>query len=314
MTEPTPPPARHRAPRAVIAAVAVLLLAAWAGSAGLVGAARAVGRWAAGMGALEWRDSGGAWRTIGPADAARRLWGPVDAFLAPAWTEVQPGLDLADVSVRRAPNPHVVGVVVVRVDPDRWRFRVWGRPDWSAASVDTLAREAGMSLAVNAAYFAEDGPLGLVVSDGVRRQRQAKNRAAHFLVPRGTRPRVVNEKRVPLPELEQGFQGFPAIMSSGRTFSYMRAGGRGFDVWRVDRRTAGCVDREGRVVLLVTDTLTNGLSLEELATLLGGLGCVDAMAFDGGGSTGLSVRVEGHERVVANLEPVPLIVGITWRE
>lgn len=297
----------------MILAVFLLMAGGWAASAAFVGVTRAVGRWAAGLGALEWRDAAGDWHPVDTAAASRRLWGPMDAFLAPGWRAAAPGLDVADVELRRSPDPRAIPIYVARIDPARWRLRVWGRADWAPGSVDALAREAGLVLAVNAAYFAEDGPLGLVVSDGVRRQRQARNRAAHFLVPKTGRPRVVNEKRTPLPELDQGFQGFPSVMTAGRTFAYMRVGGRGFDVWKVDRRTAGCIDRDGAVLLLVTDTLTNGLSFDELATVLGGLGCVDAMAFDGGGSTGLTLRLDGETRSIPNLEPVPLVVGISPR-
>lgn len=294
-------------------AAAILGLLGWVCAGRLEPVVRSVGKWAAGVGTLEWRTPEGAWRTVDPADAARRLWGPVDAFLAVAWTTPAPGLEIGTVPVRRPPNPHQVDLVVARVDPARWRFRVWGRDDWRPGRVDELAADAGLALAVNASFFADDGPIGLVVSDGVRRQRQARNRAAHFLVGRDGAPRVVNQKGAALAGVTQGFQGFPSIMSAGRTFSYMRAGGRGFDVWTVDRRTAACVDREGRVVLLATDTVTNGLSLDELATVLGGLGCVDAMGFDGGGSTAMSVRVGDVRRTVVGLEDVPVVVGIEAR-
>ncbi|MFZ5476171.1 MAG: phosphodiester glycosidase family protein [Myxococcota bacterium] len=298
--------------RAAILAATGSLAALWAARETLVDAARAVGQTLAGVGELEWRPPGGDWLPIEPGDAARRHWGVVDAFLAPGWRRLAPGLETADLELRRSPNPQHVDVFLARVDPRGWRFRVWGRPDWAPGDVGELADEAGLALAVNASYFAEDGPIGLVVEDGRLRKKQARNRAAHFLVPTGDRPRVVNEKRTPLPPLDAGFQGFPSIMTAGRTFSYMRVGGRGFDVWKVDRRSAACVDREGRVVLLVTDTVTNGLSFDELATVFGGLGCWDAMAFDGGSSTGMALRV-GEPRDIGNLEPVPVILGVEAR-
>lgn len=315
-TTSVPPPvrpSRKRLVRLAAVAAAILGLLGWVCTGSLERAVRGVGKWAAGVGAMEWRSPHGTWTAVAPADAARRLWGPVDAFLAVDWATLAPGLELGVVPIRRPPNPHAVDVVVARVAPAEWRFRVWGRDDWRAGAVDELAAEAGLALAVNASYFAEDGPIGLVVSDGVRRQRQARSRAAHFLVGRDGAPRIVNQKGASLSGVTQGFQGFPSIMSNGRTFSYMRAGGRGFDVWKVDRRTAACVDREGRVLLLATDTVTNGLSLEELATVLGGLGCVDAMGFDGGGSTGMAIRVGDAARGFGNLEAVPVVLGIEAR-
>lgn len=315
-TSPIPPPpsgsSRLRPARWLVPVLLVAGLVFVATSELVRDGARWLGQQVAGVGELEWRAADG-WVPIAPDAARRRVWAPSDAFLAPTWTEAAPGLDVADLALRRPPNPLEVGVLLARVDPARWRFRVWGRPDFAPGGVGELAEAAGLALAVNASYFSDDGPLGLVVSDGAARGRQGKNRAAHFLVPVGGAPRIVNEKRAPLPKLEQGFQGFPAIMSGGRTFSYMRYGGRGFDVWEVDRRSAGCLLADGRVLLLVTDTVTNGLSLDELATVLGGLGCVDAMGFDGGSSTGLALRVGAVEREVANLEAVPVVVGVERR-
>jgi hypothetical protein len=272
---------------------------------------RAARRWAAGTGALEWRSSAG-WQPITRDQAQRREWAPEHAFLAVGWSPTAPGLEVAELALRRPPNPLELTVVLARVDPVRWRFRVWGRASFAPGAVSELAMEAGLTLAINASYFAAEGPLGLVVSDGVARGRQGRNRAAHFVVPRGGAPRVINEKQAVLPPLEQGFQGFPAVMTEGRTYAYMRHGGRGFDVDAVERRSAGCILRDGRVLLLATDTLTSGLSLDELATVLGGLGCDDAMAFDGGSSTGLW-STAGDGRQIPNLKPVPVILGIEPR-
>ncbi|HNH48161.1 MAG TPA: phosphodiester glycosidase family protein, partial [Myxococcota bacterium] len=55
---------------------------------------------------------------------------------------------------------------------------------------------------------------------------------------------------------------------------------------------------------------TNGLALAELATVLGGLGCVDAMGLDGGTSTGLFVHTSTRMESVPNLKPVPVIIGL----
>ncbi len=280
---------------------------------------RGAGRTLASVGPLEWQDRDGAWHTVPPPLASRRTWGDTDAFLRDpagptlAWTPRADGLASTDLVLRRTPNPVPVTLLVLRVDPAAWTFRVWGRADWSRASVSLLATEAEVPVAVNAAYFTEDGPLGLVVSDGVRRSAPARHRAAHFLVRNGA-PVVVNARRAALDGASQGFQGFPSIMTAGRVYAYIRDGGRGFDVRGVNRRSAACTTRSGHVVLLVTDTLTNGLSFSELATVLGGLGCRDAMAFDGGSSTAFVATLPGWRRDVQGLEPVPVILGLRPRQ
>jgi hypothetical protein len=275
---------------------------------------RVAGQLLARAGDPMWIAPGVGLRVISREDASRLHWGAADAFLDPAWAEVAGGLALGNLRIVHGADPRPVDVVALRIDPARWRPTIYGRADWSRADVASLAAEAGAPIAVNASYFSEDGPIGLVVSGGVRRNRQASRRAAHFLVDATGRPSIVNARRAALDGVVDGFQGFPSVMTSRRTFAYMRVGGRGFDIWKVERRTAACIDGRGMLLLLVTDSLTSGLSLDELATVTGGLGCVDAMGFDGGSSTGLHVAVGETVREVPNLEPVPVILGLVPRD
>ncbi len=262
--------------------------------------------WVNRLGTLQWR-SGADWREVSGVEESRRVWTQTSAFLTPEWREVAAGLSAAELDVRRWPNPVTVPIKLLRLAPG-WRFRVIHRPDFAPADVETLATEAGVPLAINASFFSEAGPVGLVVSDGERRHQQARRWAAHFVVDRpGGRPRIVNQKRAPLADVDQAFQAFPAIMSQGRTYDYLRVGGRGFDVRAVDRRSAACVTWEGDTVLLVTDSLTNGLAFFELATVLGGLGCRDAMGFDGGSSSSLYVELPELSWRVSGLD---IVVGL----
>lgn len=76
-------------------------------------------------------------------------------------------------------------------------------------------------------------------------------------------------------------------------------------------RTAIGIDKDGKLIILVVDGrkpyYSTGLTLTELAYTMIGLGAVDAMNLDGGGSTAMAVRgklvnrpSDGFERSVAN--------------
>lgn len=315
MTDPAPNPAPAR--RLWVGGVLVLLgllLALAATGETLAVTAVGLGRRVASGGVLHWSDGVSPWEKVPLTVELRRLWGPSDHFLTPRWEQVAAGLATAELQFLRPPDPRAVKLVVLDVEPTLWRLRVWGRDDWSRDDVATLADEAGLVWAVNGPYFAEDGPLGLVVSDGVVRNRQGTRRSAHFLVDGpGRRPRIVNERRAAVADIDQGFQGFPAMMTAGRTFGYLRTGGRGFSVSEVDRRTAACTDTRGHLLVMATDTWTSGLSLSELATVMGGLGCVDGMAFDGGASTSLWLDVPGARRHIDGFDTVPVILGASPR-
>lgn len=294
----------------LIAASVLLALGAlgWWQQDRLIGEFRILGR----RGALAW-EMNGQWRSVESEDRRRRSWGPHDAFLLDglAFDVLEPGLELATLRYRRDPNPAVHDLLVVRVDPEDWDFRVFGDEDFSRRGI--LEHAGAANVAVNASFFAEEGPVGLVLQDGGVRVPQGSARAAHFLVDPLYGPRVDNRKGASLEGVEHGVQGFPAIMSGGETFSYMRVGGRGFPVHELSRRTAVCVDWDGQVVFAVTDTPLNGLTLNELATVMGGLGCEDAMGLDGGSSTALYVRAGDRSATVDARDGVPVVVLVEPR-
>src|SRR5687768_11235197 len=119
----TPSPAPRRRWWWVLPPVALAVAALFAVRADLLDLLGEAGHVLAGVGDLEWWDGDG-WVAVTPADARRRQWGPTDEFLTADYHPIAPGLDIADLAVRRSPNPQVVDVVVARVEPARWRFRV----------------------------------------------------------------------------------------------------------------------------------------------------------------------------------------------
>lgn len=319
-TDPVPAPPPPGIGRAVLVALLLMIAGAltyagWAERLRLLELLHRTGQRLAGMGELGWEDAAGAWHTVAPADAARRTWSAETAFLAPQWEAITPGLELAEIPFARPPHPQTVTLLLARVDPSRFRLRVVGYPDWAEHPVSAFADHWGFLLAINASYFSTDeGPIGLVVQDGTVRHRQATRKAAHFVVDSaGGAARIVNQKHARVGTPYSAFQGFPSIIADGTLFDYMQGGGRGFDVFEVDRRSAACVMRDGRLVLMATDTLTNGLMLSELGTIMGGLGCVDGMAFDGGSSTAFELRVGAHRRSIAGLKPVQVVLGLSKR-
>jgi hypothetical protein len=260
-------------------------------------------------GELQWQRQDD-WVDVTLEQEKRRSWPKGTAFLDVGWQQLLPGLELAELWLRRPPNLIAFRLLLVRADPAFWRPSVAFEENFAGSAVSVMAGEGAFPVAINASYFSEDGPVGLVVQRGIRWRSASRRWAAHFFVSPEGSPRVVNKKNADLTGVWEGVQGFPAIMSGGTTYPYLRYGGRGFDVGVVDRRSALCIDRGGKLLLLATDTLTNGLALTELATLLGGLGCVDAMGLDGGTSTGLFVHTSTRMESVPNLRPVPVIIGL----
>lgn len=306
---PSPPPSASRWGWLIFAGftcilAAILLL----GFAGLP-LGRKLLQEVAGHGQLQWQGPEG-WVTVSSAQDQRRIWNEGSAFLIVDWRLLREGLAFAELPLRRAPNPSGIPLYLLKVDPEKWSLALGMRPGWTKGSVDGMAEEDQFVAAINASYFSEDGPVGLVVSEGELLHPQTRRWAAHLLIPPRGAPRIVNQKKASWSGARYAIQAFPAIMAAGHTFPYMRYGGRGFDVRQVDRRSALCLTWDNQLLLLATDTVINGLSFVELATMMGGLGCRDAMGLDGGTSTGFYLSVDGFERSIGNLKPVPVVLGV----
>lgn len=262
-------------------------------------------------GELSYLTHDGQWREISGSDAQRKSWGEGDAFLQLSWEPLGEALWYGRIFLKRDPNPQQVELALVRLDPEKWTLSLAYLPEFAPSLVADIASTQKMTVAINASFFSEAGPIGLVIDKGQQLRSESRKWAAHLLVSRDGVPQIVNEKNSGARGAWVAIQGFPAIMSNGQTYAYMRIGGRGFDVRAIERRSSICMTRDKQVILLATDSLTNGLSLSELATLLGGLGCQDAMGLDGGTSTGMVIDTPTLHKVIPNLKPVPVVLGVT---
>ena len=128
-------------------------------------------------------------------------------------------------------------------------------------------------------------------------------------VARGTRARL-SIQPIGWAGVVTALGGGPRLVKDGQI--YVTSEGFRSDVLSgTGPRTAFGVDKAGRYIILVADGrqgfYSTGLTLQELAATMQKLGAVDAMNFDGGGSTALVVKgkvinrpSDGFERRVAN--------------
>ncbi len=113
-----------------------------------------------------------------------------------------------------------------------------------------------------------------------------------------------------------GIGGGPALVKNGQvniTYNQEVMWGSGVGLDNRDPRTAVGYTSNKHVIILVADgrqTISEGLSLPELAQVFVNLGCVEAMNLDGGGSTQMAL---GNQFVNSPSEQrsVPVILSIT---
>lgn len=249
---------------------------------------------------------------------------PADATPAtiPAleWRQSAPGMARASFEIQADTSLWHTRVVAVRMDPSRFRFRLRGRvrdlaPDWTVERAPASA-----TLAVNLGMYSGIVPWGWTVMGGQEVRPPGTGPlsnaiawdtagrlhwlAAHEIAPARAAGNMV-----------EAFQAYPALLDEdGRVPSPLRTHGQGVDIDHRDGRLAIGVLDDGRLLIAITrfyalgessPALPIGLTLEEMATLMRGLGCRRAVALDGGISAQLMVREGRHARVWRGWRAVP---------
>lgn len=215
------------------------------------------------------------------------------------WQRISDGIEYRTLNC----TPQRFDLHLVRVDPRRARIGAVIRGGSSAAEI---AAKDGWTVAMNANFFDDRyRPLGVVMAGG--RELSAPHPVswqAVFYVTRTGRARIAPVLR--WRDLRAGartaVQAGPRIVVAAEKNRVAQA--------TPDSRSGVCIDKTGQVVLFATPpgTRFDVAQIVDLAARpnkTGGLGCRDAMLFDGGPSTQLYVRRPGGPVEVAGDRHVP---------
>lgn len=224
------------------------------------------------------------------------------------WTPVATGLDYR--AIQCLGDTRDLDVNVIRVDLDRYRLNV---ASGSASSARRVAQTTDADFVINANFFdASRRPLGILVSSGSTIQGPKSNAwQSIFLVTRDGRPKIIlpSQWRTYRDKTWMAAQAGPRLVIGGHTNrvhqSYAAA------------RAGVCITKDGSVLFFATPQ-DRKFDMYEIARIArrgpedGGLGCHDAMLFDGGHST--QIYLEGDtKRVTIDGDPVPVFVYATRR-
>lgn len=248
----------------------------------------------------------GRWVTWWTAAEAPDVWPtPLPALVEGiAWHRGAAGIEWGELALAGSGEAWRTVVVVARIDPARVRFRLDTafapplRPDWSLDRAPPSA-----VFAVNAGQFIDALPWGWVVVGG------------HQVFPHGRGPLAVavfedslglihwlsadSVRRAPPAHVAWAFESYPELLRNDTVPWPLRAKGRGVDVGHRDARLALGRLPDGRLLLVLTrfhmfggtfGMIPFGPTVPEMAALMGGLGCRQAVLLDGGISAQMLVR------------------------
>jgi hypothetical protein len=265
--------------------------------------------------------SGGRWVTFWRPEAAPVRWtGASPLADRIAWRAGVSGIEWGEIVLRGAQEAWRTRIVVARLDPRRVELSLAPAfvedRRWTVADAGTDA-----ALALDAGQFRGSLPWGWVVSGGHQLLKPqyaplagavvSDSFGAVRIVPPGEVAAVHARGGV-----REAFQSYPMLLEDGVVPAPLSEAGRGVEVQHRDARLAlGTLD-DGRLVIALTrfdalgETLGRipfGLTSQEMAAVMGALGCRQALLLDGGISGQLMVRDgDGAVRTWPGTRSVPL--------
>lgn len=261
--------------------------------------------------------SAGEWVTFWRAEDGRVSWSPDLRVLATiTWMPGTSGTMWAELPLRGNGEAFRTRVILVRVDPRQVNLTLANgvSPGGFDATWNLDAAPRDAVLALNAGQFSGAAVWGWVVHQGVEYRAPGRGPLAVSVVVDSTGA-VRFTRDFPAGAVE-AFQSYPVLLVNGELPPLLRSAGPDMDYGHRDARLALGQLPDGSLMIALTrfdalgDALGSvplGLTIPEMAALMGALGCRDAVALDGGVSAQLLVRDHlGQAHTWRGMRRVPL--------
>lgn len=222
------------------------------------------------------------------------------------WQRVAPGVEVRQFPVS---SPGLLGngqIIAVRAAPERLRV-LQGK----ARPTSQWRKDAKAVAAINGGFFDKEGKtLGLRISDSKKKNALHPADWGVFFLERTSQGRLVakishtrdyKKSKSGAKSITQAVQCGPRLVVNGKTTDLKP---------QTARRTGIGIQKDGKVVIAVSDS---ALLFEEWAKIWverDGLMCEQALNLDGGGSTQLSLKTHTKSIDISGAWPVPDVVVI----
>lgn len=228
------------------------------------------------------------------------------------WRTVQKGLEYRKLAFERSEPSSTLELKLLRLDSKLIAAKVLTAADFQlkSANAKTFAEKSGALAAINANYFDDKGRALAYLKTGS--QEINRNLSKHALYTgvfavRDATPVVLHRDDFQPTQAGEALQAGPLLLNHGAPVDIMSGLGR------YARRAMIGVDKEGRIIVGVTDAVIGGLSFAELQELFSNakwqLDTPDLLNLDGGGSAQLFVKSGKFEEFVAGTAKVPVAIG-----
>jgi hypothetical protein len=261
---------------------------------------------------------GGSTRTFWRSDSAPVLW-QTGSVISVTWRPMADGVDASELSLAGSGEAWRTRVILVRLRPERLVFSLdtaWsmnGLPKWSIDRAPAAA-----VFAMNAGQFRSAFPWGHVVLNG--RQYLPPERgplAVTVSIDSAGRVHWTPDGGALPSALAWAFQSYPAILREREVPAALRQTDRLINVAHRDARLALGRLPDGALLVALTrfdglggmlKSIPFGLTVPEMAAVMGALGATDAVLLDGGISAQLMAGTGPARIAMEGWRNVPLAI------
>ncbi len=221
-----------------------------------------------------------------------------------AWKSSAAGIEWSEIVLAGSGEAWRTRVIAARIDPRRVRLRLdtaFARGGGAKWTIDRARRTD--VFAINAGQFLQSMPWGQVVLGGSPWLSAGRGPlASAVMIDASGRVSLAHARAADERSVTWAFQSYPTLLRDGDVPLELQADDRGIDVEHRDARAAIGVMADGRVLVALTrfDALGAtlgfvpfGLTVPEMAAVMGALGARDAVMLDGGISGQLLLRDTG---------------------
>lgn len=229
-----------------------------------------------------------------------------------SWKELNPGLETSQVALHYG-TVFSSSIALVRGDSSySLRAIRASQFGWNRASVKALCKAAGAEACINANFFDEQGrPLGLVVSRGIiyNKMHHGGGTLTGVLYSTDIETRIVHRDSFSFSGAVEAIQAGPRLIASGKPIEGVK------DSSSSSNLSGVCIDNNQRLIVFRVSAGVFGGSLNGLQKnlLRPEIGCVDALNFDGGGSSQLFIAADNtaleSDENLSGEDDIPVALG-----
>lgn len=228
------------------------------------------------------------------------------------WRTLQRGFALRTIALERAEPSYTLELKLARFDSQIFVPRVLHAGQWQLKGADakTFAEKSGAIAAINANYFDEKGRPLAYLKTGVQEINRGVSKHSLYTGVFGvgdSGPFVIHRDEFQPAEAKEALQCGPLLLHRGAPVEISSGLGR------YARRAVIGMDKQGQMIVAVTDAVMGGLSFAELQELFTNpkwqLETPELLNLDGGGSAQLYVKSGKFEDWLPGTTEVPVSVG-----